>query len=72
MLLAEFPGTRVKVRKSQVYYHLFAYVSFLKVGKKVEPSNDCFVFAFGLPAFLESGQVAAKTEVRQDRPVRPG
>lgn len=63
-LLAEFPDTRVKVRKSQISHynrHLFACVSFLKVRKKAELPDSYFVLTLGLPAPLESGRVAAKT-----------
>lgn len=64
-LLAEFPDTRVKVQKSQISYynrHLYACVSFLKVRKKAELSDDYFVLTLGLPAPLESSRVTAKTE----------
>ena len=64
-LLARFPDTRVKVQKSQISYcnrHLYACVSFLKVRKKAELPSDHFVLTLGLPAPLESGRVAAKTE----------
>ncbi len=64
-LLVEFPDTRGKVQKSQISYynrHLYACVSFLKVRKKAELSEDYFVLMLGLPAPLESGRVAAKTE----------
>ena len=64
-LLAEFPDTRVKVQKSQISYynrHLYACVSFLKARKKVELPDDYFVLTLDLPAPLESGRVAAKTE----------
>ena len=64
-LLVEFPDTRVKVQKSQISYynrHLYACVSFLKVRKKAELPEDYFVLTLGLPAPLESGRVAAKTE----------
>lgn len=64
-LLIEFPDTRVKVQKSQISYynrHLYACVSFLKVRKKAELPEDYFVLTLGLPAPLESGRVAAKTE----------
>lgn len=64
-LLAGFPDTRVKVQKSQISYynrHLYACVSFLKVRKKAELPDDYFVLTLGLPASLESGRVAAKTE----------
>ena len=64
-LLVEFPDTRVKVQKSQISYynrHLYACVSFLKVRKKAELPEDYFVLMLGLPAPLESGRVAAKTE----------
>lgn len=64
-LLARFPDTRVKVQKSQISYynrHLYACVSFLKVRKKAELPEDYFVLTLGLPAPLESGRVAAKTE----------
>ena len=42
-LLAEFPDTRIKVRKSQISYYnrnLYACVSFLKVRKKAELPDD--------------------------------
>ena len=64
-LLAEFPDTRVKVQKSQLSYynrHLYACVSVLKVRKKAELPEDYFVLTLGLPAPLESGRVAARTE----------
>ena len=64
-LLAEFPDTQVKVQKSQISFynrHLYACVSFLKVGKKAELPDDYFVLTLGLPAPLESARVAAKTE----------
>ena len=64
-LLARFSDTRAKVQKSQISYynrHLYACVSFLKVRKKAELPEDYFVLTLGLPAPLESGRVAAKTE----------
>lgn len=64
-LLARFPGTRVKVQKSQISYynrHLFACVSFMRVKRRAELPGDHFVLTLGLPAPLESGRVAAKTE----------
>ena len=64
-LLARFPESRIKVQKSQISYynrHLYACVSFLKVKKKAELPEDCFVLTLGLPAPPESDRVAAKTE----------
>ena len=64
-LLARFPESRIKVQKSQLSYynrHLYACVSFLKVKKKAELPEDYFVLTMGLPAPLESGRAAAKTE----------
>lgn len=64
-LPARFPDTRVKVQKSQISYynrHLYVCVSFLKVRKKAELPEGYFVLTLGLPAPLESGRVAAKTE----------
>lgn len=53
------------MQKSQISYynrHLYACVSFLKVKKKAELPEDCFVLTLGLSAPLESDRVAAKTE----------
>ena len=64
-LLARFPESRIKVQKSQISYynrHLYACISFLKVKKKAELPDDCFVLTLGLPAPPESDRVAAKTE----------
>ena len=64
-LLARFPESRIKVQKSQISYynrHLYACVSFLKVKKKAELPEDCFVLTLGLSAPPESDRVAAKTE----------
>ena len=64
-LFARFPESRIKVQKSQISYynrHLYACVSFLKVKKKAELPEDYFVLTLGLPAPLESGRAAAKTE----------
>lgn len=64
-LLARFPESRIKVRKTQISYynrHLYACVSFLKVKKKAELPEDYFVFTLGLSAPLESDRVAVKTE----------
>ena len=71
-LLVEFPDTRVKVQKSQISYynpHLYACVSFLKVGKKVELPEDYLVLTLGLPAPLESGRVAASRTRGAGRPI---
>ena len=64
-LFVRFPESRIKVQKSQISYynrHLYACVSFLRMKKKVELPKDYFVLTLGLPAPLESGRVAAKTE----------
>ena len=64
-LLAAFPDTRVKVQKTQISYYnrrLFACASFLRVRRKAELPDAYFVLTLGLPAPLESGRVAAKTE----------
>lgn len=64
-LLARFPESRIKVRKTQISYynrHLYACVSFLKVKKKAELPEDYFVLTLGLSAPLESDRVAVKTE----------
>lgn len=64
-LLARFPESRIKVKKSQISYynrHLYACVSFLKVKKKAELPEDYFVLTLGLSAPLESDRVAVKTE----------
>ena len=64
-LLARFPESRIKAQKSQISYynrHLYACVSFLKVKKKAELPEDCFVLTLGLSAPLESDRVAVKTE----------
>lgn len=64
-LLARFPESRIKVRKTQISYynrHLYACVSFLKVKKKAELPEDYFVLTLGLSAPLESDLVAVKTE----------
>lgn len=64
-LLARFPESRIKVRRTQISYynrHLYACVSFLKVKKKAELPEDYFVLTLGLSAPLESDRVAVKTE----------
>ena len=64
-LLARFPESRIKVRKTQISYynrHLYACVSFLKVKKKAELPEDYFVLTLGLSTPLESDRVAVKTE----------
>ena len=64
-LLARFPESRIKVRRTQISYynrHLYACVSFLKVKKKAELPEDYFVLTLGLSAPLESDRVAVKPE----------
>ena len=64
-LLARFPESRIKVRRTQISYynrHLYACVSFLKVKKKAELPEDYFVLTLGLSAPRESDRVAVKTE----------
>ena len=64
-LLARFPESRIKVRRTQISYynrHLYACGSFLKVKKKAELPEDYFVLTLGLSAPLESDRVAVKTE----------
>lgn len=59
-LLAHFPESRIKVQKSQISYynrHLYACVSFLKVKKESELSEDYFVLTLGLSAPLDSNRV---------------
>lgn len=64
-LLAEFPDTRVKVQRSQISHcnrRLFACVSFMRAKRRAGLPGDRFVLTLGLPASLESGRVAARTE----------
>ncbi len=64
-LLRRYPQTRRRVQKTQIAFsnrHIFACVSFLRPRRRAELPPPYFVLTLGLPAPLESGRVAAKTE----------
>ena len=64
-LLERFPGTSMRVQKSQITFsnrHVYACVSFARVKKKAELPGAYIVVTLGLPYPLDSGRVAVKTE----------
>lgn len=64
-LLARFPGTSMRVQKSQITFsnrHVFACVSFARVKKKAELPPAYIVVTLGLDYPLDSNRVAVKTE----------
>ena len=65
LLYASFPSVRKRVQKTQISFynrHLFACVSFARVKRKAELPEGWMVITLGLPAPLDSGRVAVKTE----------
>lgn len=65
LVLSAFPHTSIRVQKTQISFsnrHLFACVSFQRVGKKTELPTPWLVITLGLPYPLESPRVAIKTE----------
>ena len=64
-LLERFPGTSMRVQKSQITFsnrHVYACVSFARARKKAELPGAYIVVTLGLPYPLDSGRVAVKTE----------
>ncbi len=69
-ILAEIPGTRVEVRKTQINFcnaHLFACVSFLPVVKAALRPPAYLVVSFGLGYRAVSPRIAAVAEPRPNR-----
>ena len=69
-LLRRYPGTRVKVTKTQISFsdrYMFACVSFLRPRRKSELPGHYFVLTLGLPGPLMSERVAAKVEAYPGR-----
>ena len=65
MLFASFPAVNKRVQKTQITFsnrHVFACVSFARVKRKAELPAGYMVLTLGLPAPLDSGRVAVKTE----------
>ena len=64
-ILAEIPGVRIKVQKSQISFytkHLFGCVSYIRVRKKAELPPCWLVLTLGLARRLESPRVDIATE----------
>ena len=69
-ILAEIPGTRVEVRKTQINFsnaHLFACVSFLPVVKAALRPPAYLVVSFGLGYRAVSPRIAAVAQPRPNR-----
>lgn len=69
-ILAEIPGTRVEVRKTQINFsnaHLFACVSFLPVVKAALRPPSYLVVSFGLGYRVVSPRIAAAVEPYPNR-----
>ena len=65
LLFDSFPVVNKRVQKTQITFsnrHVFACVSFARVKRKAELPMRYLVITLGLPAPLESGRVAVKTE----------
>ena len=64
-ILAEIPGVRIKVQKSQISFytkHLFGCVSYLRARKKAQLPPCYLVVTVGLARRLESPRVDIATE----------
>ena len=64
-ILAEIPGVRIKVQKSQISFytkHLFGCVSYIGARKKAELPPCWLVLTLGLARRLESPRVDIATE----------
>ena len=64
-ILAEIPGVRIKVQKSQITFynkHLFGCVSYIRVRKKSQLPPCWLVLTLGLARRLESPRVDIATE----------
>ena len=64
-ILAEIPGVRIKVQKSQITFynkHLFGCVSYIRVRKKAQLPPCWLVLTLGLARRLESPRVDIATE----------
>ena len=64
-ILAEIPGVRIKVQKSQISFytkHLFGCVSYIRARKKAELPPCWLVLTLGLARRLESPRVDIATE----------
>ena len=64
-ILAEIPGVRIKVQKSQISFytkHLFGCVSYIRARKKAELPPCWLVLTLGLARRLESPRVDFATE----------
>ena len=65
LLFDSFPVVNKRVQKTQITFsnrHVFACVSFARVKRKAELPAGYMVLTLGLPAPLDSGRVAVKTE----------
>ena len=64
-ILAEIPGVRIKVQKSQITFynkHLFGCVSYIRVRKKAQLPPCWLVLTLGLARRLENPRVDIATE----------
>ena len=64
-ILSEIDNVRIKVQKSQISFynkHLFACVSFMRVGKKKDCLENYIVVTFGLEHKVESPRIDIATE----------
>lgn len=65
LLYETFPVVNRRVQKTQITFfsrHVFACVSFARVKRKAELPEGYMVITLGLPAPVDSGRVAVKTE----------
>ena len=65
LLYRTFPNINRRVQKTQITFsnpRVFVCVSFARVKRKAELPKGYMVVTFGLPAPLESGRIAVKTE----------
>ncbi len=70
LLRAEFPTASRRVQKTQITYsgrHVFACLSFARVGRKAERPDPFLTLTLGLPEPPASPRVAVRTEVRPGR-----
>ena len=70
LLYDVFPNIGKRVQKTQITFsnrHVFACVSFARVKRKSELPEGYLVVTLGLPAPLDSGRVAARTEPYPNR-----